>query len=185
MAKKANHQLLNYKDLPNQFFNMKLRTNLKFLRDKNKLSQQELADTLGVPRSSLSDYERGHTQIGLDVLLKLSDIFHISVDDLLKTNVSHLDLEIARDKNLRVLAISVDTNDRNNIELVETKAAAGYLQSYADPEYIKDLPKIAFPNIPVGTYRAFEIQGDSMLPIESGSLVICTYVENLTDIKKK
>lgn len=184
MGRKAKLHLLYYIILLLKLYNMKLRTNLKFLRDKHKLSQQELADTLGVPRSSLSDYERGHTQIGLEVLMKVSNIFQVSVDDLLKTNVSHLDLEVARDKNLRVLAISVDANDRNNIELVETQAAAGYLQSFADPEYIKDLPKIAFPNIPVGTYRAFEIKGDSMLPLESGSVVICSYVENLNEIKK-
>ncbi|MBP8213652.1 MAG: S24 family peptidase, partial [Saprospiraceae bacterium] len=69
-------------------------------------------------------------------------------------------------------------------ELVDTKAEAGYLESYADPEYIKDLPKIAFPNIPQGTYRGFEIHGDSMLPMESGTIVVCAYVEHLRDIKK-
>jgi hypothetical protein len=66
---------------------------------------------------------------------------------------------------------------------VETKAEAGYLGSFSDPEYIKDLPKIAFPNIPQGTYRGFEINGDSMLPMESGSIVICSYIESLNDIK--
>ena len=66
---------------------------------------------------------------------------------------------------------------------MDTKAEAGYLESFADPEYIRDLPKIAFPNIPQGTYRGFEIHGDSMLPMESGSIVICAYVESLKDIK--
>lgn len=157
--------------------------NIKYLRNKHKLSQQELADRLSVPRSSLSDYERGQTQVGLDSLLKLSDIFDISIDDMLKTNLSHRDLEIIRNRDLRVLAISVDADNNSNIELVETKAEAGYLDSFADPEYIRDLPKIAFPNIPQGTYRGFEIRGDSMLPMESGSIVICSYIENLTDIK--
>src|SRR5690606_23741103 len=53
-----------------------------------------------------------------------------------------------------------------------------------DPEYIKELPKIQFPQLPSGTYRAFEIQGNSMLPLESGSIVICSYVENLNQLKK-
>jgi len=162
----------------------KLPGNIRFLREKHKLSQQELSETLGIPRSSLSDYERSHTQVGLDILVHLSEIFNVSTDDLLKKNLTHLDLEIARDKDLRVLAISVDKNDRNNIELVETKAAAGYIESFENPEFIKDLPKLNFPNIPVGTYRAFEIKGDSMQPLESGSIVICSYVENLSDVKK-
>jgi len=158
--------------------------NIKYLRQKNKLSQQELADQLSVPRSSLSDYERGHTQVSIDNLLKLSDIFDVTVDALIKTNLSHTDLEIIRNRDFKVLAISVDVDNNCNIELVETKAEAGYLESFGDPEYIKDLPKIAFPNIPQGTYRGFEIHGDSMLPMESGSIVICSYIENLLDIKK-
>ncbi|MBK6362878.1 MAG: helix-turn-helix domain-containing protein [Saprospiraceae bacterium] len=161
-----------------------LNHNIKYLRQKHSLSQQELSEKLSIPRSSLSDYERGHTQVGLDVLIKLSEIFDIRIDDLLKTNVSHQQYEIARDHTLKVLAITVDTADRNLIDLVETKAAAGYLTSFTDPEYIKDLPKINFPNIPIGTYRGFEIQGDSMLPMESGTIVICHYLENIFDVKK-
>jgi len=157
--------------------------NIKYLRNKNKLSQQELSEKLSVPRSSLSDYERGHTQVSIDILIRLSDIFDVKIDDLLKSNLSHQDLEIIRNKELRVLAISYDADNNSNIELVQTKAEAGYLESFADPEYIRDLPKIAFPNIPQGTYRGFEIHGDSMLPMESGSIVICAYVESLKDIK--
>jgi len=160
-----------------------LGSNIKYLRNRHKLSQQELSEKLGVPRSSLSDYERGHTQVGLDSLIKLADIFDVKIDDLLRSNLSHRDLEILRNRELRVLAISVDADNNSNIELVDTKAEAGYLESFADPEYIRDLPKIAFPNIPQGTYRGFEIHGDSMLPMESGSIVICAYVESLKDIK--
>ncbi|MBK9565106.1 MAG: helix-turn-helix domain-containing protein [Saprospiraceae bacterium] len=160
-----------------------LGSNIKYLRNRHKLSQQELSEKLGVPRSSLSDYERGHTQVGLDSLIKLADIFDVKIDDLLRSNLSHRDLEILRNKELRVLAISVDAGNNSNIELVETKAEAGYLESFADPEYIRDLPKIGFPNIPQGTYRGFEIRGDSMLPMESGSIVMCSYVENIHDIK--
>jgi transcriptional regulator with XRE-family HTH domain len=161
-----------------------LGSNIKYLRNKHKYSQQDLAEQLGVPRSSLSDYERGHTQVSIENIIKISDIFQVKIDDLLRSNLSHRDLEILRNKELRVLAISVDSDNNSNIELVETKAEAGYLESYANPEYIKDLPKIAFPNIPQGTYRGFEIHGDSMLPMESGSIVICAYVESLKDIKK-
>lgn len=159
-------------------------SNIKYLRNKYKYSQQDLADKLSVPRSSLSDYERGQTQVSIENLIKLSDIFSVKIDDLIKSNLSHRDLEISRNKDLRVLAISVDVDNNSNIELVETKAEAGYLESYANPEYIKDLPKINFPNIPHGTYRGFEIHGDSMLPMESGSIVICSYIENLKDVKK-
>ncbi|MBK9149691.1 MAG: helix-turn-helix transcriptional regulator [Saprospiraceae bacterium] len=38
------------------------RTKHQILTKKNHLSQQELADKLSIPRSTLSDYEREHTQ---------------------------------------------------------------------------------------------------------------------------
>ena len=75
-----------------------LGSNIKYLRNRHKLSQQELSEKLGVPRSSLSDYERGHTQVGLDSLIKLADIFDVKIDDLLRSNLSHRDLEILRNR---------------------------------------------------------------------------------------
>lgn len=157
--------------------------NLKYLRQKFNFSQQELAEKLDIPRSSISDYERAYTQMPLDTLLKLCNVFNISIDHMVKSLLAHKDLEVARNNELRVLAISVDAHNRNNIELVDTKAEAGYLDSFADPEYIKELPKLYIPSIPEGTFRAFEIRGDSMLPLESGSIVICQYVEKFRDIK--
>jgi len=157
--------------------------NLNYLRKKNKISQQALADAMEIPRTTLGDYERGKTEPNLAMLIKLSDYFEVKVDDLIRADLSHQDLEILRNKDLRVLAISVDQDNNGNIELVDTKAEAGYLESFNDPEYIRDLPKIAFPSIPEGTYRGFEIRGDSMLPVEPGSVVICSYVEQLSDVK--
>jgi len=82
-----------------------------------------------------------------------------------------------------VLSITVDGDDRENIQLVPVKASAGYLNGYADPEYIAELPKFSLPMFRQGTYRAFEIKGDSMLPLQPGSVVIAEYVENWSDIK--
>lgn len=157
--------------------------NLKYLRTKKKISQQYLADAMKIPRTTLGDYERGKTEPNLEMLVKLSDFFDIKVDDLIRSNISHLDYEILRNKHMKVLAISVDQNNRENIELVDTKAEAGYLESFQDPEYIRELPKISFPNMPDGSYRGFEIRGDSMQPMEPGSIVICSYVEQIDHIK--
>lgn len=160
-----------------------LGSNIKYLRNRKKWSQASLAEQLDVPRSSLSDYERGHTFPGIDCLVKICEIFDVSLDDLVRTQLSHKDLEIIRNKDLRVLAISVDSDNKSNIELVDTKAEAGYLEQFNNPEYIRDLPKISFPNIPEGTFRGFEIQGDSMLPLMPGSIVICSYVEKIEHIR--
>jgi len=161
----------------------KLASNLRYLRKKEKLSQGELADEFKVARTTMGDYERGKTEPNLDMLVKISNKFDVPIHDLIINDLSYNELEIARHNGLRVLAISVDNDNNENIELVNTKAEAGYLDSFNDPEYISELPKISFPNIPQGTFRGFEIHGDSMLPMESGSIVICSYVENLDQIK--
>jgi phage repressor protein C with HTH and peptisase S24 domain len=85
--------------------------------------------------------------------------------------------------NLRILTISVDKDENENIEMVPMKASAGYLNGYADPEYVAQLPKFYLPMFKNGTFRAFEIKGDSMLPLASGSIIIGEYLENWGDIK--
>src|SRR5690606_26903848 len=85
--------------------------------------------------------------------------------------------------NLRVLSVTVDANNNENIELVPVLASAGYLNGYNDPEYVKELPKFSLPMFNQGTYRAFEIKGDSMLPLPSGTFIVTEYVENWQDIK--
>jgi phage repressor protein C with HTH and peptisase S24 domain len=85
--------------------------------------------------------------------------------------------------NLRVLSITVDQNDNENIELVPVKASAGYVNGYSDPEFVKELPKFHLPMLQGGTFRAFEIKGDSMLPIQPGSVVIGEYLDDWQQIK--
>lgn len=156
--------------------------NLKHLRGIHNLSQADLAEKLGIPRTTLSAYERDFVEPNIDLLLKLGKLFKVKVDDLIGFNMENM-ITDKTDASFRVLAITVDSQNNNNIELVSTKAEAGYLDSYSNPEYIKDLPKISFPNIPQGTYRGFEIRGDSMLPMQSGSIVISAFVEKLKEIK--
>jgi len=158
-------------------------SNLKYLRKKHNLSQQAFAEILDIPRTTLGDYEREKTEPNIPMLLKMAAYFSINLDNLLVENMQLENYKIAESPDLKVLAISVDSNNEGNIELVNTKAEAGYLDSYQNPEYIKELPKFAVPNIPSGTFRAFEIQGDSMLPVQSGSIIIASYVEQLSSIK--
>ena len=157
--------------------------NLKILRHKKQLSQQLLAEALGIPRTTYSEYEKGNTEPNLKLLKRMSELFKISLDQLLTGDISLDNLEIFNNKELRILAMTMDSNGQNNIELVSTRAEAGYVSGMSDPEYISDLPKISFPSLQNGRYRAFEINGDSMLPLESGSIIISSYVEKLENIK--
>ena len=73
--------------------------------------------------------------------------------------------------------------DRNVIHFVPVKAAAGYLASYADAEFIDELNTFTLPMLTGGNYRAFEIIGDSMLPTPSGSIIVGEKTESLDDVK--
>ena len=82
--------------------------NLKYLRQKNKISQQVLSEALEIPRSTLGDYERGKTEPNISMLIRLGDYFDIRVDQLIREDLSHGDYEIMKTRLMKVLAISVD-----------------------------------------------------------------------------
>lgn len=54
------------------------------LRKKEGLSQEKLAELLNVSRQSVSKWETGQTYPELDKLIKLSDLFKVTLDDLVK-----------------------------------------------------------------------------------------------------
>ena len=68
-----------------------------------------------------------------------------------------------RGSKLRVIATTVDSDNNDNIEFVNEKAKAGYVNCFADPEYIGKLPVFQLPFLSKEKkYRAFTIEGDSM-----------------------
>ncbi|MDB5158952.1 MAG: DNA-binding transcriptional regulator, XRE-family domain [Mucilaginibacter sp.] len=171
--------------LANANFMTKISSNIKFLRKKKGLTQQQFADQVGIKRSLVGAYEEERAEPKYDLLKNIALFFDITVDDFINETID--DKWLAKPKpnqaGLRVLSISVDKEDNENIEMVPLKASAGYMNGYADPEYVAQLPKLYLPMFKQGTYRGFEIKGDSMLPLVSGTTIIGEYVENWGDIK--
>ncbi len=56
---------------------------IKDLREDHDLSQQEVAEYLGMKQPQYSRYERGMRDIPTDILIKLSQLYKTSVDYLL------------------------------------------------------------------------------------------------------
>lgn len=56
---------------------------IKFLREELNMTQQELADKLDGAKSTIAMYEKGNRKPSMEVLIKLSEIFHCSIDYLL------------------------------------------------------------------------------------------------------
>lgn len=63
---------------------MTLGTNIQRLRKEHNLSQGDLADALDISRQSVSKWETDTSTPDLDKLLKLSEIFNVSLDELIK-----------------------------------------------------------------------------------------------------
>ncbi len=160
-----------------------LAQNIKFLRSQRKLSQQQLADTFQIPRTTLSGWERGSAEPSTAMLIMLAAFFQCTIDDLLTIPLEYESPYQGGSGKLRVLSLTVDATNKSWIELVNVKAEAGYVENFKEPTYIKELPKLKIPGLESGTYRGFEIHGDSMLPMQPGTVVICEFVEQLRQIK--
>jgi len=167
---------------------MYISKNLKFLRTQHDLTQKQLAEKLGLKQAAIGAYEEERATPPLSCLQDLSKIFRVNLDVLVNHDISKLpqkewkSAQLSRGRD--ILAITVDAANKENVELVSQRASAGYVAGFQDPEFISELPKINLPMLSRNsTYRAFEIQGDSMLPVQPGTIVFGEYVDDLGAIK--
>nr|WP_295871398.1 LexA family transcriptional regulator [uncultured Chitinophaga sp.] len=170
--------------------------NLRILRTRKKLSQQHLADLLGINRNKITAQESGKTRNPrLEDLVLISDFFRVDLDTFIKNDLQQATEEqlLALDagntmdltgKHIRILPITVDQDNEENMEYVPARAKAGYRSGFTDPEFIAGLPKFTLPELPRGkTIRMFPISGDSMHPIPDGSHIIAQYLEDWSYLK--
>lgn len=73
---------------------MELGGQIKRYRTRLGLSQEELADRIFVTRQSVSNWENGRTYPDLQSLLRLSDLFGLSLDELIKGDIETMKEEI-------------------------------------------------------------------------------------------
>lgn len=77
--------------------NIEIANRLVTLRKRNSLSQEALAEKLGISRQAVSKWERAEASPDTDNLILLSRIYGISMDELLSTEdeipVSYMDME--------------------------------------------------------------------------------------------
>lgn len=152
--------------------------NLKYLRKLRGWTQEEFAQKLRIKRSLLGAYEEERAEPRIDILEAVADMFRLTLDDLLRRDVSDNKTSYLSRRRAQKLA-----SGRADIPFVPVKAAAGYLAGYSDPEFIDELNTFTLPMLSGGDYRAFEIVGDSMMPTPSGSVIVGEKVQSVEDIK--
>jgi transcriptional regulator with XRE-family HTH domain len=174
---------------------MNIGSNLKAIRKRKKLSQEDVSKTLHLFRSTYSGYENGVAQPNLELLVALSDFYQISIDYLLREDfekfnesdwkrIEYGNSSDVKGEKLRILASIVNQENEELIEMIPLKASAGYVSGYGDPEYLKVLPTFSLPFLSKQKkYRSFPIQGDSMPPVMEGSFVVGEFIQNWQTIR--
>lgn len=66
--------------------------NIRFLRGKTNLNQAQLADKLGFKRSTYATFESGRAKLTVENLVKISNYYRISVDDIIKNDLSNIQI---------------------------------------------------------------------------------------------
>ena len=145
-------------------------------------TQSEFAEVLGIPNTT-ADIERGRTKLSGRVVAELLKQFKINPLWLYgESSQQYLDTSRV---SVIPKVVTVDSSDRDNMVLVNARAAAGYPQNIQDTSWYRQLPAfdLPIPEFRNATYRGFQVEGDSMLPnLQPGDWVLARAVEQLSDI---
>ena len=91
-----------------------LGTKISELRKARGMTQDELADKMGVSPQAVSKWENDLSMPDLPVLIELSDFFHISLDDFLKEKVQTVDLlPVDKRKDIEQIFLRVYVDSEN------------------------------------------------------------------------
>jgi len=133
-----------------------------------------------------ADGSRKRTKPGYDVLMSIINEFNINPDYLFGKDDRMIRSDIRKPATYSGMpqVVAVNPTGNENVVYVPIKARAGYLNGYGDTDYIESLPTFNMPHLTNGTYRCFEVYGNSMVrTFFDGDLVFGKYVESLSDIK--
>ncbi len=154
----------------------------KQIREENHFTQSDFAKVLHI-KNSTADIERGKTKISGKVVSRLLQEFGINPLWLFGESKQKIIQLYTGDVSPKV--VTVNSQDNENIVLVNVKAAAGYPHNIQDIDWYQQLPAfdLPLPEYRNATYRGFQVEGDSMLPVlEPKEWVIGRAVTNLSEL---
>ena len=88
---------------------MELGNHIKHYRNEKGLSQEELAERVYVTRQTISNWENNKNYPDINSIVLLSEVFEISIDNLIKGDLEQMKREIYR-KNLTLSGIFFKLN---------------------------------------------------------------------------
>lgn len=161
---------------------------IKEFRTGNRLTQEALAEKLGVTKQTVSRYEKGERKANQDILFALCDIFGVTIDDFfpskndsVKTMVNTSDItviynQLHNDRQIKVYDYATEQlNEQNNVvninDYIEEETdwyevkfygsiSAG-TGLYLDDEQVETI-NFSSNMVPKGTDFCLKVNGDSM-----------------------
>ncbi|OSA92541.1 UNVERIFIED_ORG: transcriptional regulator [Clostridium botulinum] len=89
---------------------------IKFLRNEQGITQDQLADYINVSRQSVWGYENNSVEPSLNVLVKIADVFNVSLDYLLCRTSEKYNLNLENQTNKELLLKIYDILNSYKIE---------------------------------------------------------------------
>ena len=97
--------------------NSKFINNLKKIRKNNNLSQEQLAEILGISRQAISKWESGSAYPEMEKIIQLCEKFNVNIDDLLHKDIEEIISEEQSKKNLNKYIESFLNYTSNTVNL--------------------------------------------------------------------
>ena len=94
---------------------MKFGDNLKQIRKSKKISQEDLADKLGVSRQSVSKWETGENYPSMQNIVCLCDIFKCKMNDLVHESFEDIDF---MDKEIKMSVVKLNEKEQNRMKVL-------------------------------------------------------------------
>lgn len=174
-----------------------LALNISHLRKSNKVTQEQLAQYVGVKRTNISNWEKKVSRPSLEHLHKIAKFFDIQIDDLIGTDLSkmspnfrHLSsdsvhlTEFTRpekavygytEDELEPHQVNEPITIHNTVRnvMVGIGLQESYVAGWDDEERAKNTVTAILPGLR-GDVRTFQISGESMRPaLEDGDWIAC------------
>lgn len=176
---------------------------IKEYRKDNKMTQQDLADKLSTTKQTIGRYENGSRKVNQDVLFKLCDIFHVTLDDFFPTDtidnygqadtllnqITDITAQLTLFRQNKVYNYAEEQLNEQNRQIHEDnivpivfgrQSAAGSMIYVDDVD--AEMGVLPSSIVPSGANELVQITGDSMEPlIKKGSEVYLRYQPTVED----
>ncbi|MCI4648726.1 MAG: helix-turn-helix domain-containing protein [Phaeodactylibacter sp.] len=156
------------------------------------MSQHALASVIGVAQSNIPAWESGKNNPSLELIIDLANLFKVSVDALLKNDLSELppysldrssDFLINKVEDCRPNYVDLSPNLVDLIDNHCPYVSAQHLQRYAAGMLKDPLPHASIPGLRPGS-QGFQVIGDAMQPhLKPGQYIWCTKKAQAAEVR--